>query len=195
MLARVSNLESFRRWQESEEQSAEDFIASLTAPPSEPMLAGTAFHKALEVCNPGDFERLHANGFTFILPDGEIELPPIREVRAYGYYGPLQVTGCVDVLKARLVRDHKTTSRFDAERYLSGYQWRFYLDLLGADVFEWDVYEIRELEPRVYEVSEPQRLVQYRYPGMHEDCERLAGEFYAFACQFMPDYNAMPEAA
>lgn len=196
MLARVSNLEAFRYWREAEDQSVDDLIERLTTfQPTEPMLAGTAFHHALEVCNPGDFERLHADGYTFILPDGELELPPIREVRAYGSYGPLRVTGCVDVLKAKLVRDHKTTARFDPERYLTGYQWRFYLDLLDADVFEWDVYEIREIQPRVYEVSDPQRLTQYRYPGMHADCARLAADFYEFASRYLPGYNAMALAA
>lgn len=196
MLARVSNLEAFRYWQVAEDQSVEDLIERLTTfQPTENMLAGTAFHKALEVAKPGEYDRLHANGYTFIMPDGEIELPPIRELRAYGNYGPLQVTGCVDILKAKRVRDHKTTGRFDAERYLTGYQWRYYLDLLDADVFEWDVYEIRELEPRVYEVADPQRLTQYRYPGLHDDCARLAAQFYEFASVHMPDYNALPVAA
>lgn len=196
MRARVSNIEAFRYWQGAEDQSVEELVERLTTfQPTEPMLAGTAFHAALEVAKPGDYERLEANGYTFILPEGEIALPSIRELRAFGSYGPLQVTGCVDCLHGKTVIDHKTTARFDAERYLAGCQWKFYLDLFGADVFRWDVYEIREVKPRVYEVSDPQSLTQYRYPGLHQDCARLAGEFYDFAREFLPGFDALPEAA
>jgi len=196
MLARVSNIEAFRQWKASEDQSVEDLIYWLTTDnPSELMLAGTAFHKALELVEPGEHETLSALGFTFLLPEGEIALPSIRELRAYGQYGALEVTGCVDGLRGRRVNDHKTTGRCDPERYLSGYNWRFYLDLLDADEFVWDIYEIDEIKPRVYRVSDPQTLRQYRYPGMHEDCERLAAEFYDFARVHLPDFNAMAKAA
>lgn len=196
MLARVSNLEAFRYWQGDEESTPADLVARLTTfEPTPAMLAGTAFHKALETAKPGDYDTIYANGYAFHLPDGELVLPSIRELRAFGNYGPLQVTGCVDILAGKRVEDHKTTARFDAERYLAGYQWRFYLDLLGADVFRWNVFEIREIKPLVYQVADLQTLETYRYPGMHADCARLAAEFYDFARQHMPAYNALPEAA
>lgn len=187
MLARVSNIESFRRWREDEEQSIEQLVHWLTTDePSEAMLAGTAFHKALELATPGEYTVLEANGYRFELPDAEIALPKIREVRAYGNYGALQVTGQVDILDGKRVDDHKTMSRFDAERYLEGYQWRFYLDLFGADVFRWNVFELKELGLRHYKVAEPQMLETYRYPGMHRDCDRLAADFYEFARAHLP---------
>lgn len=196
MRARVSSIESFRRWREDEEQTVDDLVHWLTHDePSEPMRAGTAFHKALELAVPGDHSTLYADGYTFHLPEAELALPTIRELRAFANYGPLQVTGCVDCLFGRRIDDHKTTSRFDAERYLGGYQWRFYLDLFDANVFRWNVFEIRELTPRVYEVAEPQTLEAYRYPGMHEDCARLAADFYAFAQQHLPHLHQLPEAA
>lgn len=195
MRARVSNLEAFRRWRQEEDKSVEDFIASLRMSPSPPMIAGTAFHKALEMACPGDYDQLSAMGHTFILPDGVLVLPDIRELRGFANYGPLQVTGCVDILAGKRIEDHKTTSRFDAERYIEGYQWRFYLDLFGADVFRWNVFEIRETKPLVFEVADVQILEQHRYPGLHRDCERLAGQFYDVMSQVAPEYDAMPEAA
>lgn len=195
MRARVSNLETFRRWREAEDKSVADFLASLSTPATPAMAAGTAFHKALELAKPGDYDTLYANGHTFQLPDCTLVLPEIRELRGFANYGPLQVTGCVDILIGKRVEDHKTTSRFDAERYIEGYQWRFYLDLFGADVFRWNVFEIREIKPMVFEVSDPQFLEQHRYPGMHRDCERLASEFYELMSQFSPQYDALPEAA
>lgn len=196
MLARVSNIESFRRWREAEDQTVEDLVHWLTTDePSEAMLAGTAFHKALELARPGDYDTLQALGYTFHLPDCELALPEVRELRAYGSYGPLQVTGQVDGMEGRRVDDHKTTSRFDAERYLAGYQWRFYLDIFGADVFRWNVFELKELEPKVYRVSSPQLLETFRYPGLHDDCARLAADFYEFARQHLPERPASLETA
>ena len=187
MLARVSNLESFRQWREDDEQTAEDLVHWLTAnEPTEAMLAGTAFHKALELAQPGEYDTLEALGFTFLLPDAELALPTVRELRAYGRYGALTVTGQVDGIEGVRVDDHKTTSRFDPERYLAGYQWRFYLDLLDADVFRWNVFEIREVRRRVYQVSPPHQLEAHRYPGMRADCERLAADFLEFARQHLP---------
>lgn len=196
MLARVSNLEAFRYWRHAEDQTIEDLIARLTSySPSEAMLAGTAFHAALEKAQPGEHDTLYANGFTFHMPEGTLALPAIRELRLHGNYGPLTVTGCVDILTGKRVEDHKTTGRFDPERYLEGYQWRFYLDLSGADVFRWNVFEISEVTPRVYHVADPQYLHQYRYPGMHADCMRLAADFHDTLGPYLPEYNAMAMAA
>jgi hypothetical protein len=72
------------------------------------------------------------------------------------------------------VEDHKTTGRFDPERYLSGYQWRLYLDIFGADLFRWNVFEIKATDdPLTWDVFAQHTLEQYRYPAMSADCARL----------------------
>lgn len=186
MLARVSNVEAFRQWREREDQSVEDLVRFITVDePSETMQAGTAFHKALELASNGAHDTLSANGYTFHLAGGILEMPSIRELRAYRQYGALTVTGQVDGLHGRVVVDHKTTARCDPERYLGGCQWKFYLDIFGADVFRWNIFEVKEVEPQVYEVAEPQVLTAYRYPEMHAYCERLAGEYLEFANSFL----------
>lgn len=196
MLARVSNLEAFRRWREDEGSTVEDFLHQLTHfEPTPAMKAGTAFHAAIEQAQPGEHEQLSAMGYTFLLPDGTLVLPAIRELRGFKRYGELAVTGCVDCLDGRRVDDHKTTSRFDAERYLAGYQWRFYLDIFEADVFRWNVFEIRNTKGLIYEVSDPQTLEVCRYPNLERDCEQLAREFHEFMVVHKPDYTALREAA
>ena len=40
--------------------------------------------------------------------------------------------GGIDGLR---IEDHKTTSRFEPDWYLPGYQWRLYLDIFGASRF------------------------------------------------------------
>lgn len=198
MLTRVSNIETFRRWRLDEDQDAADLVARLTDfQPTEAMLAGTAFHKALEDAKPGEYEQISANGYTFILPDSEIALPDIRELRAYGSYGRLAVTGQVDALHGKRVEDHKTTASFRPDGYLEGCQWRFYLDIFGADVFRWNVFEITPVrgEEKTYTVKPPHTLEQCRYPGLHDDCMDLAQDFYAFASAHLPSHNARLEAA
>lgn len=192
MLARVSSIETFRRWRDDDEQDAADLVARLTThEPTEAMLAGTAFHKALEYAQPGGYETLESDGFVFILPDAELALPDIRELRAFGRFGQLKVTGQVDGLHGKRVDDHKSTASFRPDGYLEGCQWRFYLDIFGADVFRWNVFEIAPVrnEDRVYTVKPPHILEQYRYPGLHDDCMDLARDYYEFAKIHLPNHN------
>lgn len=194
MLARVSNIEAFRRWSNwqplhdnDEEPSLADLVRQITTDePSEAMRAGTAFHKALETAEDGTHYTLEALGYTFRLADGSITLPAVRELRAYGVFGGLHVTGQVDGLHGKEVTDHKTTSRFDPERYLNGCQWKFYLDLFDANVFRWNVFELKELGEREYGVAPPHALTAYRYPELHDDCVKLAAAYLEFARKHLP---------
>lgn len=197
MLARVSNIEAFRRWRENEDQTAEDLVRYITvSEPTEAMLAGTAFHKALELASEGEHATLHGNGYTFHLPDSStVELPAVRELRAYRQYGGLNVAGQVDGLHGRIVVDHKTTARCDPERYLAACQWKYYLDIFEADVFRWHIFEIKEVAHQEYDVAPPQILTAYRYPEMHAYCERLAAEYLDFAQRFLREADQLRNAA
>jgi hypothetical protein len=185
MLARVSNIESFRQWREDDEQTVDDLVRWITSSvPTPAMRAGTAFHKALETAPYGEHEVLVADGHSFILPDADLVLPAIRELRGYKAYGALTVTGQVDALDGIRVDDHKTTSRFDPERYLNGCSWKFYLDIFGADVFRWNVFELKEVGTPgalLFEVKPPHTLEAYRYPGLQAECAALAADFLEFA--------------
>lgn len=185
-LTRVSNVESFRRWKAGtderlygREETLEDLIRYITTDePSPAMQAGIAFHKAMETIEPGtEAAILEVDGYVFTMPDAEISVPEIREMRGTKDYGSLSVTGQADCIHGRVIQDYKTTGRVDFERYLDGCQWRFYLDIFNADVFRWNVFEIREIEPKAYIVKPPQTLTVYRYPGLHDDCCRLAEDF------------------
>jgi len=187
---RVSSLERFRQWESDQDAELSDLIADLTgqSEPSPAMLAGTAFHKALELaCTGLAADSIEADGYTFRFPyDMEVELSPIRECRAHKVYVvdgiPCAITGQVDLIDGLRVDDHKTTGRFDPDRYLADYKWRLYLEIFGAALFRWNVFEIAEAEaPGVYEVKAAHRLEQYRYPGMPADCEALVARFVRFA--------------
>jgi hypothetical protein len=200
MLARVSNIEAFRQWKhwtplndDDVEPSIADLVRRITQhEPTEPMRLGTAFHKALELAFAGDVEVLRADGYTFHLAGGEVVVPEVRELRLSKVYGGLTVTGKADGLLGLTVVDHKATKKLDAERYLDGYAWRFYLDIFGCDFFQWNVFEVKpdRNDPRVVHVGEPQTLSAYRYPGLASDCADLAAEYLEFARANLPaDFN------
>lgn len=199
---RVSEVESFRQWREDDDADLETLLHRLSGRggESEAMRAGTAFHKALETAPTGiEVESMEALGHTFTFDgDFEIGLPSIREVRASKRYpadgGWLTVSGQLDCLFGKRVEDHKTTGRFDPDRYLNGYQWRLYLDIFGADVFRWNVFEIKQddQDPMHWSVFAAHRLEQFRYPALASDCQQLVEDFARFAREHLPERFGVP---
>lgn len=191
---RVSEVESYRQWREDEDAELDDILPRLLGgfEPSAKMLAGTAFHAALEVAQAGDTDVLQANGYTFtISADIAIALTPIREVRASKSWvvdgQRITVSGQLDAATGKRIEDHKTTGRFDPERYLDGYQWRLYLDIFGADVFRWNVFEIKETpDPMEWDVFAFHSLEQHRYPALGNDCASLVADFARFVREYVP---------
>lgn len=186
---RVSHIEAFRQWRDDDEAELSELVQRVTGefPATEAMQAGTAFHKALELASDGITDTLEADGYQFFVDcDVTLEIAAIREIRASKTYMvdglPFTVSGQLDAIDGKRIDDHKTTGRFDPERYLDGYQWRLYLDIFDADVFRWNVFEIKndaDVLPagRVWAVTSAHRLEQHRYPGLSDDCQRIVGQF------------------
>lgn len=175
-MIRVSTLESFRKFLMDEDQD----VFNPNIPETESMRAGTAFHKALETAQAGEYETVEANGYRFVFDfPVSIFLPEIREVRGFKRYGDLVVTGQVDCLAGKRVEDHKTTAIPNLERFMEGYQWRYYLDMFEADTFRWNIFTIEqdETDPKLYTVKDFNRLEMNRYLGLHTDCMSLAQEY------------------
>jgi hypothetical protein len=195
VIVRVSNAESFRQWREDEEAELEPLLARLRGQGEETdsMRAGTALHKALEAAQEGTSATLQAPGHRFIIEcDIELALPETRELRASKNYGPITITGQVDLLDGKRIEDHKSTARFDVEWYLPSYQWRLYLDIFEADVFRWNIFEmdfdhLADNGDRVYRVFGFHKLEQVRYPGLHDDCRKLAHDLARFITEYAPD--------
>lgn len=189
MKYRVSNVESFRKYENDDEAELGDILDSIRglSEPSPLMLAGTAFHLALELADECEVPSLHANGYEFLF-EGEgflLELPSVRELRASKTYmvdgSPITISGQVDAIHGRSVIDHKTTGRFDPERYMDGCQWKLYLDIFGADHFRWNVFEIQEGDhPKQFRVMDQHTLEQFRYPTLGADCQALVERFARF---------------
>lgn len=181
---RVSHLAAYARWKDEEGDSLSWLAESIFgSQQSEAMRRGTAFHTALEKIGTGEFSTVSADGFTFAFTcDAEVTLPKTREIRMFKDYGGIIVTGKCDAIAGRVIDDHKTTSQFDAQDHLDGWQHKFYMDIFEADVFRWHGWVMSAVgDGSDYNVREYHKLIQYRYPGMEEDCRGLAQEFRDFA--------------
>ena len=211
--ARVSHIAAFKRWKEDEESSVDWLINSiLSNEETEAMAKGTAFHKFMEHAVTGqEIDHCTVDGYTFYFTgDFQVYLPPMRELRRNKDYGGIIVSGQCDGLIGKTIIDHKSTERFDAEKYLTGAQWMFYLDIFEADRFIWNVWEMKHLgettsiqdaleaeesvggvvgSSQSYEVRALHQLEQFRYPALGEDCRDLALEYRAFALRYMPQLD------
>jgi hypothetical protein len=198
----ATDLDQLRYFNETDDMELAELIARLKhlMPSSEAMEAGTALHKALETAEPGDHKGFTSDGFTFSFEtDAEIDLPAIREMKQTRDYqlGDVLVTvvGKVDAIHGRRIDDHKFTAKFDPDRYLDSYQWRLYLEIFGADLFRWNIFEAIESAPKNYLIRNFHKLEQRRYPGMTEDVERELRAFVAFAEDHLPERFAPVEVA
>lgn len=192
----ATDIDALRYYRADEDADLADLLAQLRrqCPPTDSMLAGTAFHKALETVSEGAVNVLHADGYEFELDlEEEIDLPAIREIKATRDYvvGDVVVTlvGKVDAVLGRRIDDHKLTGSFDAERYLGSYQWRIYLEVFGADEFRWNVFEgaASTVSHRQWRVRSLHKLPTYRYPGIAADVEREVAAFVDFARIHLPE--------
>ena len=182
--ASVSNLDLFHMWRNNEALDTGWLLNRLSGlePPTDQMKAGSAFHKILEAPDFIEQTELQMDGYWFsILCEIELVLPSIRELPIEQMYGDLLVRGRVDGLDGLKITDYKTTAQFDADRLMEGYQWRFYLDMLNCETFTWKVFVLSQYgQQGHYDVTQTHEHNQKRYPGLHEDCARLAADYADF---------------
>ena len=190
----VTAIDSYMYFLSQENMTVEELLVRLRGeePPNTQMRIGSALHKALENAQVGSVSYLDADGYRFLIqPNVELELPALREFKLEGEYQisdslSIELVGKVDAFHGNTVWDHKSTGRFNADRLLEGYQWRFYLDLTGADVFQWNVFEVdqenwSQLDGlTAFNVFGFHTLRQYRYKGMEQDCRDKLKEFAGF---------------
>lgn len=204
MNSTISKIDLWRMWRENDDLDFGWLVTQFRKEekPTEQQIAGLALHHALETAQEQESEFLMADGYRFeFLKDFSLELLPSREVEVTKDYGELTLHGRVDSIDGLVVTDYKTTKQFNPERLLEGYQWRYNLDMTGADIFRWKVFVIQptgerdglygasdeELEDyqqlkasHLYIVTEIHDLEQRRYPGLGEDCARLAQDYLVF---------------
>ncbi|MGN6435981.1 MAG: hypothetical protein ACTHMM_05580 [Agriterribacter sp.] len=103
-------------------------------------------------------------------------------------YGDIQLTGRIDGIEGRIVRDAKTKFQsVSVSEYMDSLQWRVYLDILELDTFYYDVFEVRRFKetvgsPLVYDVD----VIPYgaikceRYENMEEQIVTTLNQFMQY---------------
>lgn len=124
-----------------------------------------------------------------------------HEIREFADYGDFVITGCADMIDGFEIRDIKTKySQPNDADYINSAQWRFYLDMFGAETFHFDLFQfvdynkdkhggdVRGLELKRYEPA----ITCHRYPSMEQDNRYLIDEFIKWAkCREV--YDLLPE--
>lgn len=113
-----------------------------------------------------------------------------HETRIYKDYGPAVVTGCADMIDGITLRDIKT--RFSPPQdtpYYDSCQWRFYLDMFGADTFLFDIFTFRGYSAERHAADVRGLTLQahtppisvYAYAAMRQDLDLLLRQFLQWA--------------
>lgn len=210
-LIRVTTLEAFRRYLHNSEHdyyevTEQSVIGSVTGEFKGNVYThiGTAFHSIIETGNPK--HKIIDGGDEFDVDGVKVRLArkhcmlalayrneypnAYHEFRGYKDYGRAVVTGCADIIDGVEMRDIKTkySNPRDSE-YINSCQWRYYLDIFGADVFHFDLfvfngykeekhgYDVRGLELTRH--APP--ITCYRYPEMENDNLALLNQFMDWA--------------
>lgn len=198
----VSDIETYRRYKANEEVTLEETLAQLRKerPQSPAMLAGSAFHKALETASYSDEYAIDikCDGYEFYFGgcDVDLQVPPVRELKGEveidTQFGKVTLVGVVDAMDTAIY-DYKLTGGFDAERLMDSYQWRCYLVMFGADKFVYRVFVGKQdhaeqpllNEPIAWTINEYHELPVYRYPCIEADVQRAVEEYAAFSRQYL----------
>lgn len=171
---------AFHKWMEEIVKTATP-RARYASPPEDPIL-GWRFKFATmgELGRVAPGHALYDTDFvqmTLPMLGARTEVEASREI-AKG----ITLVGHADVVSAggEQIWDYKTTnSAIDLTRYTDSYQWRAYLDLFGAAMFTYEVFELskpRGKDERLRHVIDHERINIPSYPGMRSDVEDTALE-------------------
>jgi hypothetical protein len=203
----VTTLEKFRRYlvEASPFDTEANLIESLKGlfTGNDKTKTGSAYHKIIE----GEYEQ--TNGIVFVTADklrfaftpgqakpaldfrkahpsmaNEIDVRAIYETN----FGPIQISGRVDVLEGATCRDIKTLYRSLSEsEYTDSIQWKFYCDMLGINQFYYDVFEFRGFDQlpsaEIMYIGKDVDVIYHDpigclwYPDAKQECQSLLNLF------------------
>lgn len=133
------------------------------------------------------------------------EVPVAKEYEVNGM--TILVSGRTDGIEGNITRDTKCKFRTpDFQEYVDSYQWRFYLDMLNAKTFYYDVFEVQGFDSLVYDKKgiawlHDINIIPYEplycssYSEMHDDCKLLLRQFFEYIeeknlYQFLKPYKS-----
>lgn len=126
-----------------------------------------------------------------------------HEIREYMDMDDLVITGCADMIDGFEIRDIKTKySQPNDKDYVDSAQWRFYLEMFGAETFHFDIFQFIGYDKEKHGTDvRGLELVRYNppitchyYRTMEQDNRYLIDEFVRWAksrgvYDLLPEYN------
>lgn len=198
----VTTLEKFRRYMAgtSSYDTEESLIESIKGIflGNDKTIFGSAFHKIIE----GEYERkanrVLADNVSFTKVQAQVAFDykkrhklmvheiSIRKEFSTNYF-PIQVSARVDGTEGLNVHDTKTKFRsIDLQEYADSCQWKFYLNMLEADAFYYDLFEVKgfvELGRLPYKIPDEVIIIPHepfqciRYESMNDEIHSLLNSF------------------
>lgn len=178
----VTTLEAYRLMT-AEVISEDDLVDQInrTGPETDAMRIGKEFADLLELGLCGFIAKhpapmIDAEAFERMLTPGDRNGFP--EFWLGGELRGRWIAAKADLVYGREIREFKTTSQFNIDKYLDSLQWRFYLLLGNASRCYYRVFEKREnrdtglIEPRA-----DHTFYVSSYPGMRDDCISALQEY------------------
>lgn len=186
----TTQLDSFRLVCETDWKPENELIAQIKREPFTPtwqMQGGTAFHSAVEGASADDgfiadgksyrtwggftFEDMTVGGARALIGPGQWE---VKATKVYDVGRLVNLVAQVDHIHGLVIQDNKTkwasSKPWDVESYADSLQWRAYLDILGASVFRYNLFEFKDPDGGGYcELRNVSSIRFWPYHGMRED--------------------------
>jgi len=138
--ANVTQLTTFDLYLRSDWFDTQKLIDDLTTPfeGNELTTFGTNFHNYLE--NP-NFDtnyssQIIAEAFNYRLKHRNL----ISEIPTFKIYKDFKVTARIDGIDGIVIHEHKTSNKDRLDSYIESAQWRFYLDIMASDQFQYNMW-------------------------------------------------------
>jgi hypothetical protein len=195
MRVSTTTLESFRLYMTRDFMSEAELLSSIRGEfkPNRVMQLGSAFHSILEtpdVCvrPSGDYV---ADGIVFpgdvvapCLPlfdrSGAFEVKATKDFHINGQTWTV-VSKADQLVRLDVVENKTKWAVFDLNRYAESYQWRFYVDVYGAQRVRYNVFCLSEYADGEIGLRSIEQFNLYPYPRLAADCRSLLSEFVEYA--------------
>ena len=188
----TTTLEAYRRAVQTEFGNADELAAQIRGEPtpiSWQMQAGTAWHSVLASDDRASYyiERLVCGRSYRFDRSAAVESrkhigPGLWEVKATAQIDGVTVVAQADHVRGLVIQDAKTKfSNPDARDYEQSLQWRFYLLVHGARLFEYNLFDFADPKGGYCELRNIVSFAFWPYAGMEQDCRRWLHSFLAWA--------------
>ena len=190
----TTTLEAYRRAVQTEFGNADELAAQIRGEPtpiSWQMQAGMAWHSVLAAKDyiwDEEHEWADVGGRSWVFDKNAARSsrnhigPGLWEVKATTQLDGVTVVAQADHVRGLVIQDAKTKfSNPDARDYEQSLQWRFYLLVHGARLFEYNLFDFADPKGGYCELRNIVSFAFWPYAGMEQDCRRWLHSFLAWA--------------